>query len=386
MAYEYITKYTSPNSTAYADVAGVFGYARNNIGQTYHHWADPATNPTFEGVVSWLTRPNGNTSAHYVAEGSPLRRVACIVSPLDASWHTGTALGNATTIGIEMNPQATEADYDVAAELAADIISAYGDGLKYGHNDWTATQCPGRYDISKIDRLSYTKYSAAEWGRGGDIENTAPPTVTPPVVGPTPPVATAEWIRNLKDITDMKLTVIPAQGIRRINLITLQVVDDVIPKGTQIDIAKETTVGGKKFYISSYSANANTAIGLEAEGLGVPSTPAEQEKPEWLSNLVDIEDKEMWTRSETPVLNIVNGMTTDRLPINTRVIISHSTSIVGIDLLVIDTTKTAIEPLYLSDKPVQNPNDDLIKENNDLLKQILALLSSFVNKFFNIFK
>lgn len=387
MSYLWITAHTSPNRTANAEVARIYGFIRSINGFTYHHWGDPLNHPTFEGVVSWLTRPNGNTSAHIVAEGSPQRRAACIVPFYDASWAGGTALANATQIHIELNPQATDADYDVAAEVSADLISAFGDQLKYGHNYWIATACPGRYDIERIDRLSYTKYSAAEWGQGGDIKPSIPPVVVAPPVAPVPePVATPEWIRNLRDITDMKLTVLPAEGIRRINLITLQVVEDVIPRGTQIDIAKETTVGGKKFYISSYSANANAAIGLEASGLGVPASPPVQEKPEWLKNLVDIEDKDMWTRSETPVLDVNDGKTVKTLPMNTKVRISHATTMIDLNLLMIDGTKTVIETLYLSDKPINAPDSDILAENNKLLKQLLALLQGLVGKLNNILK
>lgn len=385
MSYQYLTHFTSNNSTPRASVAAVFGLARDIKGFTYHHWGDPAANPTFEGIVSWLTRPNGNTSAHYVAEGKPQRRVACIVAPYDAAWHTGTALGNATTIGIELNPQATDEDYDVAAELSADLISAFGDQLKYGHRDWTPTACPGRYDINKIDRLSYTKYSASEWGQGGNIKPATPAPVSPPAPAPAPTV-TREWVQNLKDITDTKLTVLAAEGVRRTNLITGQLVDDVIPRGTQIDIAKETSVGGRKYYISSYSANANAAIGLDAAALGVPATPPSQEKPAWLKNLEDIADQDMWTRSETPVLRLGDGATVDRLPTNTKVRITHATRIVDINLLVLEGQTTGVETVYLSDKPIINPEADLLRENNALLKTALQLITEIATKLKNIFR
>jgi len=198
--------------------------------------------------------------------------------------------------------------------------------------------------------------------------------------------AVAEWIRNLKDITDVKLSVLPAGGARVINLVTLEPLKDVlIAKGTQVDIAKETTVGGVKFLISSYSANGNIANGILASDLGTPVTPPVEEKPEWLKNLQDIEDKDFWTRSETPVLDIVNGNVLRRLPINTKVRVTHATEIIGKDLLVLEGSKEVIETVYLSDTEIKNPNDDL-EQRVSVLEKIVASVVQFLSNLFKNFK
>lgn len=324
-------------------------------GFTYHWWGDPANRPTFDGVVSWLCRPNGNTSAHYVVEAG---RVACIVSPLDTAWHAGNATGNARTIGIECNPRCSDADYETIAAFSAQLIDAFGDKLKYPHNYWQATQCPGNYDIDRIDSDSYKWNSGDDWGT---VSSKSTPVTPPPVVTPpTPaPVVDPEWIRNLDDITDTKLCVMPAEGVKRVNLVTMQETGDVIPKGTWIDIAKETTVGSRRFYISSYSASGNMSIGLPVESMGIPAVPSENEKPEWMKNLEDIADQDFWTRSETPVLNLEDGTTVETLPINTKVRVTHSTVIVGNKLMVLEGGKKAIEIVYLSDKMISDPSSDL---------------------------
>lgn len=180
MAYNLDTSHDSPNYTPGAQSRAVFGYDRAIQGITIHWWGNPANNPQFAGIRDYLCRSGGNTSAHYVATGTG-RQVACIVAPQDVAWHSGSARGNAITIGIELDPRCRDEDYDVAAELVADIRSAYGDVPIYSHNMWTATACPGNYDIERLDQMSYKKFShATDWGRGGDIATPTPAPVTPP--------------------------------------------------------------------------------------------------------------------------------------------------------------------------------------------------------------
>lgn len=183
MSYNYITSKNSPNYTSAADTPRFYGMARVIEGITIHHWGDPNQNPQFDNIVNYLCRANGNTSAHYVATGTD-RKVACIVSPSDTAWHAGTAWGNARTIGIECDPRARDEDYDVVAELVADIRDAYGDVPIYWHSYFVATACPGAWNPERLDALSYTKFSAAEWGQGGN--KTAPAPTPPPVVEPIP--------------------------------------------------------------------------------------------------------------------------------------------------------------------------------------------------------
>lgn len=185
MSYTYDTSHNSPNYTPEVQSKAVFGQPRVIKGITIHWWGDPATNPSFEGVRDYLCRQDGNTSAHVVVTGTG-RRAACIVNYNDVAWHSGNATGNATTIGIECDPRCRDEDYDVIAEVVADIRSAFGDVPIYSHNMWTNTSCPGNYDIDRIDQLSYTKYSAAEWGKGGDKNPKAPQPAPAPVPTPTP--------------------------------------------------------------------------------------------------------------------------------------------------------------------------------------------------------
>ena len=153
-AYEYITKFTSPNQNA-----------RNSKVKslTIHHWG--SRGQKFNNVVSWLCDRRAGTSAHYVVEAG---KVACIVDPDRRAWHAGNSRGNHESIGIECRPEATEGDYATVAALVADLRAVYGNIPLKRHRDWTSTACPGVWDIGKIDRLARgAKPSVPSVSKGG---------------------------------------------------------------------------------------------------------------------------------------------------------------------------------------------------------------------------
>ena len=149
MAYEYITKHNSPAFTPAAECRKVFGHDRKIESITIHWWG--VDGQDFEGPISWFCRPDATTSAHYIVEAG---RVACIVDPDDAAWHAGNARGNATSIGLELRPEARDGDYATAAELIRTLRDTYGDLPLIPHRDWKATQCPGRWDLARLDALA----------------------------------------------------------------------------------------------------------------------------------------------------------------------------------------------------------------------------------------
>lgn len=154
MSYENITQYNSPNYTS----GRPYGVECIVI----HWWGDPDTNPTFEGVIGTLCSPSRGASAHYVAEAG---RVACIVDPDDRAWHAGDGIGvrskgNDRGIGIECNPRQSDGDYETIAELIRDLRGEYGDLPLVPHRDCSATQCPGSYDLARLDRLARAMVSS----------------------------------------------------------------------------------------------------------------------------------------------------------------------------------------------------------------------------------
>lgn len=452
-----ITKYNSPNYTPNARVKAVYGYPRTIDYITIHWWGDPKNNPSFEGIISWLSQPRSQVSAHDVVTGTGAR-VAIMVNNANAAWHTGNAKGNASTLGFELDPRCREVDYQAAAQDIADTWKYYGRKIPLKpHNHWSSTQCPGKYNLTKLYNMASeiysgkskpketpkptpavklvkkssfnpakkfkiktattlvnipvnTKYSGSatykvgaivdnvvellEYSNGKKFYRTEYARDTAKkyygfeankLTEIVPETPKPEWIKNLKDITDTKLTVLPAEGVPVVNLETLKPLEStIIPKGTQVDIAMETVVKGKKYYISSYSVKHNISNGILASSLGVPEKPKPIEKPEWLDNLEDIEDMYFWTRSETPLLNLENGTIITNLPINTRVLITHSTRILDIDLMVIDGMKAGIETVYLSDNPIEEPNKDL-EERVNILEKLVKNITDFLSSIFKNF-
>ena len=420
MAYQELTQFNSPNYTPESQVPYIYGMPRTIDGVTYHWWGDPAQQPQFMGIVNWLCRADGNSSAHVVGETG---RVAWIVDAANAAWHAGNARGNATTVGYECNPRLTDGDYETMGEFHDDMEKAYDKRLPiYVHKEWTPTSCSpidknriraiaDRFHqgvptvseqqirtlfLSILERepdtggMSHYKNQAANgWTVDqikADILGSAEyKTLQERKRREAEEAAKPEWVKNRRDEV-AKLSVLPAAGTKVLNLTTGKPVNDnIIPKGTQIDVMQSTTVGGTKYYISSFAKSKGLPWGILATDLGVPAVKPEHEKPEWLKSLKDIADVDMWTRSEAPVLRLEDGVTQEMLPINAKVRITHSTHLVDNDLMVLEGGKLAIQTVYLSDKPIPNPNDDLEKRLS-LLEVIVNTIVEFLTNMFKNFK
>lgn len=223
---------------------------------------------------------------------------------------------------------------------------------------------------------------------------------------PAPPQP--EWIKNLQDIVDTKLMVLAAAApIYDLN--TGKQVGAPIAQGTWIDIAKQTTVGGKQYLISKYSVDHAMPNGILKDALGIPAPapdpnpvpPKPAPEPDWLSKWQDITDIKMYTRMDNvEVINLLDGKTLSNIPAKgTEVAISSSTEWMGQKYLITEysTNKKLPHGIRLVDldiKPVDPDNtpipadpdrsvDDVIRENNNLLKQILALLQQLFDKILN---
>ncbi|MBM7052212.1 peptidoglycan recognition family protein [Rothia sp. ZJ1223] len=134
------TTWNSPNFTPEDSVPAVFGRPRSTGRITIHHWG--ADGQGFDAVCNYLSRPGGNSSAHFVVEAG---RVACLVEPKNAAWHSGSAEGNATSIGIECRPEMSEGDINEVVALIEWLEDVYGPQEIWLHREWSSTACPGRY-------------------------------------------------------------------------------------------------------------------------------------------------------------------------------------------------------------------------------------------------
>lgn len=184
MAYNFEEQYSSPNYTPASETQSVWHTNRNVQHIDIHHWGDPATNPTIEGVIATFLNPNSGRSANFIATGTG-RTVACMVSPEDNSW--ATVQDNPYSISIECDPRCRDEDYDVVAELIADIRHDYGDNLElHPHREFFPTACPGNWDLARLDALSRTKVSNGQFGQTSNV--LPPPVLTPEVVAAAVPV------------------------------------------------------------------------------------------------------------------------------------------------------------------------------------------------------
>ena len=163
------TTWNSPNYTPAASVPAVFGRPRTTSRVTIHHWGNDGQ--SFNNVANYLSRSGGNTSAHFVVEAG---RVACLVSPANAAWHSGSAEGNATSIGIECRPEMSEGDINEVVALIEWLEDVYGPQEVWLHREWSATACPGRYAnmrdeiVNRVNQLQ---------GTSGNAQAPAPATV-----------------------------------------------------------------------------------------------------------------------------------------------------------------------------------------------------------------
>lgn len=202
-----------------------------------------------------------------------------------------------------------------------------------------------------------------------------------------------EWIRNLKDITDVKLMVLQSVAVIY-DLNTGKAVGSPIPQGTWIDIAKETVVGGKTYLISKYSADNAMPNGMLKEVLGIPAPtpePTPDPEPEWLKNWEDIADIDMYTRKDdVEVVNLLDGKTTTTIPKKgTKVAIASATEWMAQNYLITKYSTDAKLPhgirlVDLDIKPV-DPSTDPIPPAEipiwfvQLVKDFIAWISDKLN-------
>lgn len=131
-----------------------------------HWWG--SFGQSHDGVVSYLCRAAGNTSAHYVVSAG---RVTQIVSDNDTAWHCPGA--NANGIGLECRPEMSNGDFETVAQLIAAIWSEHGYLPLRGHRDFYATACPGQW---------YDQLAALE-ARARAIQGGAPAAIQAPSTG-----------------------------------------------------------------------------------------------------------------------------------------------------------------------------------------------------------
>lgn len=138
-----------------------------------HHWG--ADGQSHQGVVDYLCRADGNSSAHYVASAG---RVTQLVHDYDRAWHAGPE-GNPRGIGIECRPEMSAGDFETVARLVAAIRNEWGNLPLRGHRDVMQTACPGRW----YDQLDALDKRAREITSGSKTPTPTKPAPSKPATG-----------------------------------------------------------------------------------------------------------------------------------------------------------------------------------------------------------
>lgn len=449
MSYQLLPFRQSPNYTPAGQTRAFYGRNPSRDEGAGHWWDDPTRFPSFSGVVATLMNPARQASAHDVVGDGVVQP---LVRKEDTSWATGNA--NPFTYSIETDPQIiyrwraggdkAKADriYNTLCERIADV--SMHDKVWRPHKYWMQTGCnpiewadvmagakaiwqkkygtpkPSftwipmdvpRKMITNVDLyvvdVSTGKNVGSVIKKGTTIDLATKTTVNgvlyvrsvystnqglnngidySKLVEVPKPVP--EWQKNLVDITPVKLMVLPAQT-PIVDLNTNAVIKQ-LGQGTWIDFSKKTTVGGKVYLISSYSATNAMPNGILQSDVGVPANPPANEKPEWLKNWQDIADVDMYARADTDLVNLDNGLTIQVIPRGTKVRIASTTEWHGQKYAISEysTSKGIGNGIRIDDldlKPIESnepvepsPTQPTIEDNvNWLVKAVKAILAFF---------
>jgi len=254
MSFKYETQHNSPNYTEGSRAQATWGRPYTVTAIAIHWWGDPNRNPSYEGVINTLVSPSSGVSSHFVATGTG-RRVAQLVDLQNASWATNSA--NPWTVSIECDPRCREEDYDVVAELIANIRSVYGNIPLVPHRQFVATACPGNYNLAELDRRANLKDGSGDWGVVSN-KVIAQPVPTAPAVSEVSREVFAP-LKNFKFNKDSRMYDVITGAVSG---------DKVYALGTEISMKQLLTLSnGNKWYRTAYSSDRELATGFRAEDI-----------------------------------------------------------------------------------------------------------------------
>jgi hypothetical protein len=350
MAYYKLETKLSPNYTKASASRQGYGQDRTFKYGAGHWWGLWQSFYSHQGVVNGFMNPKRQVSANEVISD---RLVTLMVLYPNIAWTTSKA--NPFTYSYEVDPQimhkwrggASSAQIALANRIFETVAQRMADTGHYQkewfpHKKWASTQCN---DIRWGELVARANKIVAERKK--------------PAPKPTPapkPKPDAEWVANAKPIKPIKLMVLTPQT-QIVHLETLQNIK-ALGKGTWIDFARKTTVKGKTYLISSYSASNTLPNGILESTVGIPPEPP-KEKPEWLKNWKDITDETMYTRVKADLVNLLNGNTIKTIPRGTKIEIASATEWHGQNYLITaySTAKKSPHGIALVDldkKPVKD--------------------------------
>lgn len=221
---------------------------------------------SLNSAVSAFQNPNRIASSTYIVGWDG--RVVQMVREEDTPYTNGNFDVNQKSITIEHDDQGNkniirpDALYEASARLVADICKRHGIPVNYdrifGHRDvkakfgsGTNTECPAALDVNRI--IARAQQLAAP-----------------------PPPPEPEWVLNLQDIGEH--TRVLEKAVPLINILTGVVIKD-FPTGSEVTVGFKTFTGGRKFYITRYSATNKIPNGFILEDFDYTPPPPPSPEP-----------------------------------------------------------------------------------------------------------
>lgn len=272
-------------------------------GETFHHVVGSA-----ESAVLVFNNPSRGASSHFVVTDQPGVIFQC-VDLNNTAWCDGNWESNLRSITVEHHGDWRNGYDNPTVRENAALLAAWlrdqgliGSFKRHRQVSQAGTVCPADLPCEAI------------WNRATDIIN----AYNAPAPAPQP-----EWLKN-RTTANVPVTVYAQKdGLQIYDLNTGQ------PSTTDarrwalnqdFAIGSRTTVGGRTFYITVSSTNANAASGfLEGEVKSTPYTapapapaptptpPPAPETPDWVDAVIDEPNRPMYVLRATPLIDLENG-------------------------------------------------------------------------------
>lgn len=358
-------------------------------------------------LTAWLRDRAVTNHARRHREVSSVVTLCSADLPVEEIWNRATNIINSAYSQPAPQPPATAADlvWEKLPKTVEYVLDKSPTKLwNFNQTSWGGFG-NGVKDFAKGDRvIIYGKvtnktlnavYLLTEYSFTQKITNGFNQADMSPYVAPQPPVTKPEWQTNMKDITPVKLMVLPGQT-PIVNLNDLSVIKQ-LGQGTYVDFVATTTVKGVEYLISSYSKEHGQPNGIKRADVGVPETPPNSEKPDWLNNWYDIEDVAMYARADTDLVNLEDGSTIKVIPRGTKIEVASMTEWYGHKYAITkySTDKNEGRGIRLDDldlKPVDEtpitpaPEQPEITPDTNAIIAFLQLLAKMIEEFLSKFK
>jgi hypothetical protein len=248
MSYEIEQKPASSNGYfTPTEARNYYGrYSRDGV--TIHWWGNGAGPEGHDNIVNYLNGKAANgqdPTVNYVLSDN---KITLCINPDDVAWCSGT--GNPTTVSVECQPTLGAEGYKKAGWLIWQLELRYGKTLQiWGHNHWTATQCPGTLDLNRM------RAEADKWRAGG--------------YNPIPQLP--EWQANRKVFAE-KFMYAAFDNTTLVNMTNMSAIK-TFKLDDRFQISGETMSNGKSFWITTYSVINNQPNGFLKPDLKDTITP-----------------------------------------------------------------------------------------------------------------